>query len=214
MYEPDYIDRNDNAKHNEVIAEGHNVYSYNYDNGSTRVCRTNIKHEFKFDSTTVFNGSISMLSVKGSTWMVLTKDYPSQNRPNEWVKVTHTFTTDGLDSSEAEVCYGFSIPARNATGEKEIYAKGSTVTLGGFVFAAQQMETDSYAPTSNNVALGGFEPTNLSLKNGDTAAVYRCFGKRQPLFRLVQGRAAGNRGAGVNLCLGFFDRKSRLSSSL
>lgn len=214
MYEPDYFDRNDNAKHNEVIAEGHNVYSYNYDNGSTRVCRTNIKHEFKFDSTTVFNGSISMLSVKGSTWLVLTKDYPSQNRPNEWVKVTHTFTTDRLDSSEAEVCYGFSIPARNATGEKEIYAKGSTVTLGGFVFAAQQMKTDSYAPTSNNVALGGFEPTNLNLKNGDTAAVYRCFGKRQPLFRLVQGRAAGNRGAGANLCLGFFDRKSRLSSSL
>lgn len=169
MYEPDYIDRNGNAKHNEVIAEGHNVYSYNYDNGSTRVCRTNIKHEFKFDSTTVFNDSISMLSVKGSTWLVLTKDYPSQNRPNEWVKVTHTFTTDGLDSSEAEVCYGFSIPARNATGEKEIYAKGSTVTLGGFVFAAQQMETDSYAPTSNNVALGGVEPTSLSLKNGDTA---------------------------------------------
>lgn len=169
MYEPDYIDRNGNAKHNEVIAEGHNVYSYNYDNGSTRVCRTNIKHEFKFDSTTVFNDSSSMLSVKGSTWLVLTKDYPSQNRPNEWVKVTHTFTTDGLASSEAEVCYGFSIPARNATGEKEIYAKGSTVTLGGFVFAAQQMETDSYAPTSNNVALGGVEPTSLSLKNGDTA---------------------------------------------
>ena len=65
---------------------------------------------------------------------------------------------------------------------------GSAVTLGGFVFAAQQMKTDSYAPTSNNVALGGFEPTNLSLKNGNTAAVYRCFGKRQPLFRLVQGK--------------------------
>ena len=169
MYEPDYIDRNGKTQHNEVIAEGHNIYSYDYDNGSTRVCRTNIKHEFKFDSTTVFNGSNAMFSVKGSTWLVLTKDYPSQAKPNEWVKVTHTFTTDGLDSSEAEVCYGFSIPARNATGEKEIYAKGSTVTLGGFVFAAQQMLTDSYAPTSNNIALGGFEPASLSLKNGDTA---------------------------------------------
>lgn len=83
---------------------------------------------------------------------------------------------------------------------------GSTVTLGGFVFAAQQMETDSYAPTSNNVALGGFEPTNLSLKNGNTAAVYRCSGKRQPLFRLVQGQTASFIQAKTNnkwVCSGF-----------
>lgn len=169
LYEPDYIDRNGNPRHNSIIAEGTNIYSYYYDNGSTRVCRDDIRHEFKVDNTVVANDKSSLYSVKSGEWLVLTKDYPAQTRQDEWVRVTHTFTTAGLDAHEAEVCYGFSIPAKNSTGDKEIYAKGSTVSLGGFVFAAQQMNTDTYAPTSNNIALGGVEPVSLTLKNGDTA---------------------------------------------
>ena len=146
LYEPKYLKRDGTYGSNVTPAEGTNIYSYSYDSGSTRVCRTDINHIIT-DSRDGFirNGASSMASFQGTA-------YPSTE--GKWVKVTHTFTTGNDEYHIANVRYGITIPA---TCEAEY------VALGGFQAYGVSLGATVVKGTANSFDLGTVEPRNGAL---------------------------------------------------
>ncbi|MBQ3088736.1 MAG: LPXTG cell wall anchor domain-containing protein [Clostridia bacterium] len=148
MYEPDYIDKNGNPGHNDNPADGTNIYSYRYDDGSTRVIRTDIEHSWTVAETgTVIdaNGPSMFISRSGGVAQVLTPDYPKTNREGEWLQVVHTFATDNLAAHEADVTYQVNFPS----------AVGGEVWLADFKMSVVKSEVeDYYTPAINDAKLG------------------------------------------------------------
>ena len=146
LYEPKYLKGDGTYGSNVTPAEGTNIYSYSYDSGSTRVCRTDINHIIT-DSRDGFirNGASSMASFQSTA-------YPSTE--GEWVKVTHTFTTGNDEYHIANVRYGITIPA---TCEAEY------VALGGFQAYGVSLGATVVKGTANSFDLGTVEPRNGAL---------------------------------------------------
>ncbi|MBO5231920.1 MAG: MBL fold metallo-hydrolase [Clostridia bacterium] len=146
LYEPKYVKRDGNYASSNTPAEGTNIYSYSYDNGSTRVTRTDISHTIT-DSRESFvrEGASSMASFKSDA-------YPSTKE--KWVKVTHTFTTGNDEYHVANVRYGITI---SATCEAEY------VALGGFEAYATSFDATVVKGIANNFDLGTVEPRNGAL---------------------------------------------------
>lgn len=146
LYEPKYVKRDGTYGSNNGPAEATNIYTYTYDNGSTRVARTEINHVMT-DSRDGFirKNDSSMASFQNTA-------YPSTE--GEWVKVTHTFTTGNDEYHVANVRYGITIPE---TCEAEY------VALGGFEAYATPLNATIVQGSSNDYDLGTVEPRNGAL---------------------------------------------------
>ncbi len=113
MYEPEYINLSGEQATNQMAQEGQNIYSFTYDNGSTRVIRTDINHSFTIaeTGTAIDGGGPSMfISRANGVEQPLTPDYPSTERQDEWFQIVHTFETGNDDAHEANIRYQFAIP--------------------------------------------------------------------------------------------------------
>jgi len=157
MYEPDYVALDGTNKHQDTAAEGQNIYSFSYDNGSTRVIRTDIKHNFTIaeTGTAIDGGGPSMfISRANGVEQPLTPDYPATERQDEWFQVVHTFETGNDDAHKADVRYQFSIPE----------------AVDGEVWIADmQMSVErNYVPAVNDDTLGAIaEGTKIPVTLGE-----------------------------------------------
>ena len=91
IYEKNYIDRSGVSQYLEKPTEGHNIYSYTYDDGSsTRPCRNDITYRYSINGNPTENGV-------GNASMLLTRD-KSEYDPSAqfgdggWVRVDIEFT--------------------------------------------------------------------------------------------------------------------------
>lgn len=146
LYEPKYLKSDGTYGSSVTPAEGTNIYSYSYDSGSTRVCRTDINHVIT-DSRGGFvrDGASSMASFQGTA-------YPSTE--GKWVKVIHTFTTGNDEYHVANIRYGITIPS---------ICEAEYVALGGFEAYAVPLDATVVKGTANNFDLGTVEPRNGAL---------------------------------------------------
>ena len=152
MYEPNYIDKNGVSKSNPTAQEGLNIYSFSYDNGSTRVIRTDISHSFKIAETnTVIDatGPSMFIARANNVEQVLTPDYPSTSRQDEWFQIIHTFETGNVAAHEAEISYQFSVPEA-VDGELWVADVQMTVEKSDVI--------DFYEPKINDYSLGVVSP--------------------------------------------------------
>ncbi len=157
LYEPDYIDRNDAEKHNDYPAEGQNVYTYDYDNGSTtNVQRTDISHTIAIaNSGTTLSTSNSMAQAKTKiggvdTSVVLTPDFPAETNSDTWVKIVHTFTTGNNDEHTAKVRYG--IVSANKDGQGNV--TDGEFAVGGFVATVAYNDIPVYQNNFEGITAG------------------------------------------------------------
>lgn len=162
MYEPDYVNRNGTNSHNDSPAEGQNIYSYDYDNGSTRVIRMDVPSTIMIGANSYkLSASNSMAIVRNaqSTPLILTPDFPSQSGADQWVQIVHTFTTGNKDEHEADVRYAVLAPA----------CTDGEVWLGGFTCTAEKQPI-KYQPSVNDYNLGTFSPSEgIALVEGEKA---------------------------------------------
>ncbi|MBE6761245.1 MAG: hypothetical protein E7551_03070 [Ruminococcaceae bacterium] len=114
MYEPTYTDTSGNQKTSNIAVEGQNIYTYTYDNGSTRVIRTDIAHSWTIAQTGAVIDKTSTASMfiyrYNGTNLFPSTDYPNQTKAGEWVQIMHTFKTGDDTAHIAEVSYDFAIP--------------------------------------------------------------------------------------------------------
>lgn len=162
MYEPDYVNRNGGNSHNDMPAEGQNIYSYDYDNGSTRVIRTDVSNMIMIGANSYkLSASNSMAIVRNaqSTPLILTPDFPSQSGADQWVQIVHTFTTGNKDEHEADVRYAVLAPA----------CTDGEAWFGGFTCTAEKQPI-KYQPAVNDYNLGTFSPSEgIALVEGEKA---------------------------------------------
>lgn len=162
MYEPDYVNRNGTNSHNDRPAEGQNIYSYDYDNGSTRVIRMDVPSTIMIGANSYkLSASNSMAIVRNaqSTPLILTPDFPSQSGADQWVQIVHTFTTGNKDEHEADVRYAVLAPA----------CTDGEVWVGGFTCTAEKQPI-KYQPSVNDYNLGTFSPSEgIALVEGEKA---------------------------------------------
>ena len=150
FYEPDYVAKDGTYKTDEwTPADGTNIYTYSHDNGSTRVCRTDIHHSWKAAATGTelgdANGVSMFITRKGGTNQVLTPDFPAANKEGEWMQVIHTFSTGNLEAHEAVATYSFKFPG----------AVDGEVSFADFKMNVVKSEVeDYYTPALNNDTLG------------------------------------------------------------
>lgn len=152
MYEPDYVNRNGGNSHNDMPAEGQNIYSYDYDNGSTRVIRTDVSNMIMIGANSYkLSASNSMAIVRNaqSTPLILTPDFPSQSGADQWVQIVHTFTTGNKDEHEADVRYAVLAPA----------CTDGEAWFGGFTCTAEKQPI-KYQPAVNDYNLGSVSPSD------------------------------------------------------
>ena len=94
IYEKNYIDRSGVSQYLEKPTEGHNIYSYTYDDGSsTRPCRNDITYRYSINGNPTENGGTGV----GNASMLLTRaeseyDPSAQFGDGGWVKVAIEFT--------------------------------------------------------------------------------------------------------------------------
>ncbi|MBQ3088709.1 MAG: dockerin type I repeat-containing protein [Clostridia bacterium] len=161
MYEPDYVALDGTNKHQDTAAEGQNIYTFSYDNGSTRVIRTDIKHNFTIaeTGTAIDGGGPSMfISRANGVEQPLTPDYPATERQDEWFQIIHTFETGNDDAHKADVRYQFSIPE----------------AVDGEVWIADmQMSVErNYVPAVNDDTLGTIaEGTKIPVNLGEEVTI-------------------------------------------
>jgi len=150
FYEPDYVAKDGTYKTDAwTPADGTNIYTYAYDNGSTRVCRTDIRHSWKAAATGTelgdANGVSMFITRSGGINQVLTPDFPAANKEGEWMQVIHTFSTGNLEAHEAVATYSFKFPG----------AVDGEVSFADFKMNVVKSEVDDYyTPALNNDTLG------------------------------------------------------------
>ena len=145
MYEPHY-ETLSGVAYREDPVEGINIYTYDTDNGYTRVSRTDVQHVKSLSDGTILPGTNSMTVLEST---------------KGWIKYTHTFTTGNLPEHEAKIRYGFLIP-----GDE----KGKTVSLGGFTAIGEEKNVSkTYTPLVNNGSFGFVEP--VSVENGKNVTI-------------------------------------------
>ena len=163
LYEPKYVNRNGLLSSSESAAEAQNIYTYTYDNGSTRVSRKDIHHVMT-DSRNGFSrkGDSSMASFSGNA-------YPSTN--SEWVQVTHTFTTANDDYHVANVRYEIYIPDS---------CEATEISVGGFKATATPQNVIIDTALSNNYDLGTVEPVGGAMViDGEVTVTAAPFGNNK-----------------------------------
>ncbi|MBE6760682.1 MAG: hypothetical protein E7551_00170 [Ruminococcaceae bacterium] len=184
MYEPDYIDKSGALKNNWLPQEGGNIYTYSYDDGTTRVIRTDIKHSWVIAETgnKIDNSNVSMaISRVNNQNQVLTPDYPNSQREGEWLQVIHTFSTGNLAAHEAEVSYSFSFPS----------APNGELWVADVKMNVIKSEVDDYyTPAINDVTLGAVSK-DVALMEGKTAEISaEAFGENKFEGWFVDGNLA------------------------
>ena len=167
LYEPNGTDRNGNTFSYDGPVNGQNIYSYHWDNGSTRVIRTDVKSDIMIENTgyklksseNAVSESMAYVEgkVNGTTApLILTNDFDGtgegQKGVDQWVKIVHTFITGNKDEHKAEVRYGISIPS----------TEGGEVAIGGFNMVAEPIDV-TLTPKVNNGDLGYTVPATLSV---------------------------------------------------
>lgn len=166
FYEPDYTAKDGTQKSSWDPVEGQNIYTYSFDDGSTRVCRTDIKHKWVVAETGTEIGDANGVSmfitrVNGTTNQVLTPDYPNTSREGEWLQVIHTFTTGDLDAHEAGATYGVRFDG----------AVNGEIWLADFKMYGEKRTADErYTPAINDVALGCVSK-DVPLLSGEAATI-------------------------------------------
>jgi len=149
LYEPQFEDKNGIRTSNQP-QEGINTYTYDYDNGQTRVIRTDIQHTKTLSNGYTLPGNNSIVRISD----VISPDYPKQEKVGEWVKYTHTFTTGSLPEHEGIVRYGIQIPGSE---------KGKSVSFGSFVATAtKKTVANTYTPKVNNGSYGWVDPVEVT----------------------------------------------------
>lgn len=184
MYEPDYIDKSGALKNNWLPQEGGNIYTYSYDNGTTRVIRTDIKHSWVIAETgnKIDNSNVSMaISRVNNQNQVLTPDYPNSQREGEWLQVIHTFTTSNVAAHEADVTYSISFPS----------ASNGEIWVADFKMNVIKSEIDDYyTPAINDVTLGTVSK-DVPLINGKVVEISaEAFGENKFEGWFVDGNLA------------------------
>lgn len=145
MYEPHY-ETLSGVAYREDPVEGINIYTYDTDNGYTRVSRTDVQHVKSLSDGTILPGTNSMTVLEST---------------KGWIKYTHTFTTGNMPEHEAKIRYGFLIP-----GDE----KGKTVSLGGFTAIGEEKNVSkTYTPLVNNGSFGFVEP--VTVENGKNVTI-------------------------------------------
>lgn len=168
FFEPDYTAKDGTYKTDEWSAnDGVNVYTYAYDNGTTRVCRTDITHSWTVAGTGVELGDANGVSMfitrtNGKDNQVLTPDYPNAEKEGEWLQVIHTFKTGNSAAHEAVGAYYFKIPSNPVEGE--IWFADFKMT------AVKDAVDDYYTPAVNDESLGAVSE-NVPLIKGKTAEI-------------------------------------------
>lgn len=161
LYEPSYVARDGSTKYSDTPVEGGNIYTYSYDSGSTRVIRTHIVHNFKFNDIHVLSDRSSMLIVRNpqnpNEQLDVSADFPGQTRTNEWVKLTYTFSTTSDPGDVANV--------RFAVGLKDGLANSGTAAIADISFTEYQRPF-TFAPQVNDADLGGVFPKSVELFPG------------------------------------------------
>ena len=168
MYEPIYVDLNGNYKMNRTPQEGQNIYSYDYNNGATRLSRLDVNHLIK-DATNnleLRNKPSSMASFSGSLI--------APNNQGEWVKIVHTFTTGNDDYHVANIRLAFSVEAvTDNTSEK-------TLSVGGIEMTATPKDVVIATAEANNYDLGTVEPINgAEVVGGEATFTAKPFGNNK-----------------------------------
>lgn len=152
MFEPNYIAKDGTSKTNLKAWEGENIYSFSYDNGSTRVIRTDVKHSWTIaeTGTAIDDSSVSMfISRTNGTSVPLAPDYPNYTRQGEWFQVIHTFKTGNDASHEADVAYDF-VFGQAVDGE---------LWIADVKMSVVKDDIDGYfAPSINDDTLGCISP--------------------------------------------------------
>ncbi|MBE6762689.1 MAG: MBL fold metallo-hydrolase, partial [Ruminococcaceae bacterium] len=155
MYEPYYQKPNGGYSIYAKPAEGSNIYSYDYDNGSTRLSRLDIKHIIKdvTNNKELRNGSSSMASFANT--------FIAPDNQGEWVKIEHTFTTGNDDYHIANIRLAFSVEAvADNTADK-------TLSIGGIEMTANPTNAIVATAEANNYDLGTVEPINGAMVDDD-----------------------------------------------
>lgn len=168
FYEPDYTAKDGTYKTDDWAAsDGKNVYTYSYNDGNTRVCRTDIKHTWKVAETGVEIGDANGVSMfvtrtNGKNNQVLTPDYPNTEKEGEWLQVIHTFKTGNSAAHEAVGAYYFRVPSNPVEGE---------IWFADFKMTAVKDEVDDYyTPAVNDEFLGAVSK-DVPLIKGKTAEI-------------------------------------------
>ncbi|MBE6761350.1 MAG: MBL fold metallo-hydrolase, partial [Ruminococcaceae bacterium] len=146
MYEPFYINLNGSYKTYALPSEGQNIYSYDYNNGSTRVSRMDVNHIIK-DAT-----NNEELRNKPSSMASFSNVLIAPNNQGEWVKIEHTFTTGNDEYHEANIRLAFSVDAiTDNTADK-------TLSIGGIEMTATPTNAIIATAEANDYDLGTVEP--------------------------------------------------------
>lgn len=166
MFEPTYVALDGTTKTANSASEGQNIYTYNYNSGSTRVCRTDVAHRWYVAETgvNIDNSAVSMFIARSNgASQVLTPDYPTYARQGEWLQVVHEFTTGNSDAHVAEISYQFDIP-ENADGE---------LWIADVRMSVEKEQVDGYyTPSVNDPTLGTASPADgVPLYTGKEATV-------------------------------------------
>lgn len=154
MFEPKFVEKDGSTAEQNTAQEGRNIYTFTYDNGSTRVIRTDISHTFKIaESGKIIDlaGPSMFITRSSGTLNILTPDYPAQDRQGEWVQVIHTFETGNNSAHEADISYDFRFNEA-VDGEVWIADVQMSVEKSGIV--------DFYSPKINDATLGAISPGN------------------------------------------------------
>lgn len=168
MYEPTYINASGVEKTSATAYEGQNIYTYSYDNGSTRVIRTDVAHSWTIKETgTVIdkqNPTPSMIYFRNSG--VAKKpavDYPNETMAGAWVQIQHTFKTGNNAAHEAEISYSFAFPS----------VENGNIWFADVVMTAQKDIIDTtFTPMVNDSTLGTVSPSGaIELAKGTPTTI-------------------------------------------